>query len=272
ILNSKIYTFAVGPNKKTFSIHGEALAGLSKPLDTLLNGPHQEAQELHVNWPEVDEEIFVRFIEWAYAKTYVTEDPTIFLDHSDIPSFDGVVKVQSTTPVAFYGQVCGVCGSALSDCPYCSLVMREAGPSPRARLIARFLDSNGDHYPASVPAFVPRQNTESCEDYSGVFMCHAKLYVVGDIYDIPELCQLSLHRLHATLSCFELFPGRCDDIAVVAKYLLANTREDDKIREMMALFYACQAEHVCNNDTFRSLLAEEPDFAAQVFSYVVGRL
>lgn len=400
ILESKMFKFSIGVNKKKYPIHGAAIARLSKPLDRLMNGPHKEAQELHVEWPDIDEETFVRFTQWAYTETYDTEVPSIVLAQGATPCVDNVhdsgrepssshqIAVEATQTAekplpsleslhadasapsgpadaalacchnpdcsgymqkqprsrgeshitciycrANYSSIrCKLCTSVYSKCPSClngdsaNLVrsaclnsacclyekddvfnkpgLREAQcqsclkrsssfacyqcgsifmscrrctptikqPQPRQRLIAKFLDNDGAKYPPSVPTFVPRKITESCENYSGVFMCHAKLYVIGDKYNIPELCQLSLHRLHVTLCCFELYPSRYDDIAIVTRYLFENTRSDDRIRQMMALFYACNVEHLSKGDTFQILMDETPGFAANLFSCVSERL
>lgn len=83
----------VGTHKKEYSIHEASLSHLSKPLKVLLNGPLREAQELRVEWPDVDEKTFVRFVQWAYTKHYDTEEPEIIFNQSSIvvePDKDGV--------------------------------------------------------------------------------------------------------------------------------------------------------------------------------------
>jgi hypothetical protein len=54
----------------------------------------------------------------------------------------------------------------------------------------------------SKPAFQPRKNRESCEDYTEVFLRHARLYVFADKYDVDGLKDLSLHMLQRTLAEF----------------------------------------------------------------------
>ncbi|ROW03569.1 hypothetical protein VSDG_01238 [Cytospora chrysosperma] len=133
--------------------------------------------------------------------------------------------------------------------------------SQRGSLIYDFLDESGTKYPTSTSVFLPRKNTEACEDYAGVFLCHAKLYVLGDKYDIPPLRQLTLHRLHATLKEFTLYPSRMNDIATLAKYVFENTVPEDKIRDMITLYYACIVEDATKYDGLKSLIDEIPDFA-----------
>jgi hypothetical protein len=144
--------------------------------------------------------------------------------------------------------------------------------SPRGRLVGKFLDESGSEYPTSTSVFLPRKNTEACEDYTGVFLCHAKLYVLGDKYDIPPLRQLALHRLHATLKEFTLYPSRMDDIATLAKYVFENTVPEDKIRDMITLYYACIVEDASKHDGLKSLIDEIPDFGFGLISKMSERL
>ncbi|KAF3770549.1 hypothetical protein M406DRAFT_336207 [Cryphonectria parasitica EP155] len=225
IIGSKIFKFIVGSRKKEYHVHAAAISPLSKPLNVLLDGPHKEAQELCVEWPDVDEKTFVRFTQWAYTKNYVTEEPDIVLGQHDIPCFDD-----------------------------------KSG------------ENNGTECPSSTSAFIPRKNTEGCEDYTGVFMCHAKLYVLGDTYDIPQLRQLSLHRLYVTLREFTLYPSRFNDLATLAQYIFDNTRPDDRIREIIALYYACIVEDALKHDGLQSLLDTTPEFAFGLISNMRERL
>ncbi|KAL1881282.1 hypothetical protein Daus18300_001134 [Diaporthe australafricana] len=141
-----------------------------------------------------------------------------------------------------------------------------------SELINQFLDVSGTVYPTSTTIFSARKNTEGCEDYTGVFLCHAKLYVLGDKYDIPPLKQLSLHRLHATLKEFILYPSRMNDIATLTKYIFENTVPDDKIREMLTLYYACIVEDARKHDGLKSLVDEIPDFAFSLIFKISDRL
>lgn len=169
-------------------------------------------------------------------------------------------------------KTCSRCGSALSDCPGCAVNLSRWTQSQRVNLIKTFLDERGTKYPTSTPAFLPRKNTEGCEDYTGVFLCHAKLYVLGDKYDVPPLRRLALHRLHATLKEFTLYPSRMNDIATLASYVFDNTAPKDRIRNMITLYYACIVEDASKYDGLKSLIDEIPDFAFGLISKMAERL
>lgn len=376
IIGSDIFTFVIGPNCKEYKVHGTAISRLSKPLGVLINGEMREAKEKCVKWPDVDEKTFVRFTQWAYTETYVTEEPEILLDHSLIgspnsttmtpglpegkasetalyslmtanlslpkkigccrnkacgwygrrkpkPNFQPTCLVcrRAYTATAcascssvyrdcptcgpptrtirnscsngncegmYLGSVTGSvtclgcrttysttqcqCGSIFSDCEACAAENENPALVKRCALVQEFLDTKGTTYPTSTSVFSPRKNTEGCEDYAGVFLCHAKLYVMADTYDIPALKQLSLHRLHATLKEFTLYPSRFNDIATLAKYVFENTVPEDKIRDMITLYYACIVEDAREQDGLKSLIEEIPDFAFGLISKMSDRL
>lgn len=391
ILRSRIFTFVVGSEKKEYTVHETALSQLSEPLCVLLTGPHKEAEECRVDWPDVEEKTFVRFIEWAYTQTYTTAEPDIMhIDESDVStamSFEDEGETASTTspmhgvqaeaPVysleslmssqskaqdsnychnsacdhymvttressqysgsvtclncsrSFNSSRCQTCNSAFRNCstcnpnstktyftscpstqcsnfnkkgrslskgvkPTCHRCQKEftttcckkcdtafadcpsccppTATERRKTFIKQFTDTQGTSFTSPTADFAPRQNTESREDYTPIFLCHARLYVLGDIYDVPELRRLSLHRLHATLRDFILYPSRLGDIAALASYVFRNTTEGDVIRDMISLYYACVVEDASRFDGLKSLVDEIPDFAFGLISRMSERL
>lgn len=134
------------------------------------------------------------------------------------------------------------------------------------------MKQGGTAYPPLATTYLPRANTASMQDFTEVFLCHAKLYVLGDLYDLPALHQLSFHRLYATLKQFVLYPSRLNDIAILAKYLFENTRPDDKIRGLIMLYYACIIEDVSDSKSVKSLIDDFPDFAHKLIIGMSQRL
>jgi hypothetical protein len=80
VLATEPFKFIVGPGKKEFLIHKDIVGRLSATLNTLVNGQMKEAAEGCVVLDDVDEDIFMRFAQFAYTGSYTTFAPT------DIPS------------------------------------------------------------------------------------------------------------------------------------------------------------------------------------------
>ncbi|XMA07271.1 hypothetical protein WAI453_000062 [Rhynchosporium graminicola] len=74
ILNSRIFKFTVGQNidgkSTTFTVHEEAIAALSHPLQSLVRSGLSESETGHATWEHVSKETFVRFAQFAYTGEY----------------------------------------------------------------------------------------------------------------------------------------------------------------------------------------------------------
>lgn len=119
--------------------------------------------------------------------------------------------------------------------------------------------------------FKPRRNADECEDYSQVFLCHAKLYVLAHRYSVSELKKLAGHRLYATLKQFALYPSRRRDVICVARYIFDNTVAGDEVRGMIAVYFACVMEDMIKTEEMKDLMKGGPDFCFEVMSLMANR-
>ncbi|KAL7943700.1 hypothetical protein V8C42DRAFT_328213 [Trichoderma barbatum] len=312
ILLSKPFKFLVGPQKKQFMMHEAAVAILSKTLERLLNGGMKESNEHCVCWEDTDEKTFIRFGEWAYTGDYKSEVPLILLDASQIaittevddvteetkqePIVKSLVSFEAecvlvTTATASWRHcsrnstftidaTCNTCSRTyvVVRCPGCGTLQFKNCPqcrgihNPRKKrdMISKF-NALASYAPPTI-IHTPRKNIESCEDYSDVFLSHARLYVLADKYDIPELRQLSVHKLYATLKEFVLYPERMGDIIGLVKYAFRNTVGSDKLRTLMVEYCACIVEVLCESEDFEDLINDAPDFAYELIKQMGNRL
>lgn len=131
-------------------------------------------------------------------------------------------------------------------------------------------------YTTSGPDFQPRRNRESCENYTEVFLCHARLYVFADKYDIAPLRRLSLHKLQCTLVEFTLYDERVEDIVDLMRYSYANTADCvgyiDDLRLLVAHYAAYVVEDLAQSLGFQSLLEEAGSLARDLVEQMVRRL
>jgi len=145
--------------------------------------------------------------------------------------------------------------------------------SPESTLWTKFKDRR---YPISVPQYKPDKNFEVCEEYSKVFLCHAQLYVFADKYDISDLKDLSLHKLHRTLVEFTVFPQRVGDIVDLIRYSYSNTFDSpgrrDQLRDLVIQYAACVITSLANNAEFQSLLEEPGSLARDLVCQLLERL
>jgi len=64
------FKFIVGAEAKEFYLTRGLVSQLSKPLNTLINGGMRESREGCVVWEDVEVDIFLRFIQFAYTGSY----------------------------------------------------------------------------------------------------------------------------------------------------------------------------------------------------------
>ena len=103
-------------------------------------------------------------------------------------------------------------------------------------------------------------NSEHCEDYTEVFLCHARLYVFAEKYDIQPLRKLSKHNMHRLLSNFCLYTERVGDIVALLRYVYENTPHRahmrDELRDLVMQYIVCQYDKMAPSEEFLDLMEE----------------
>lgn len=106
----------------------------------------------------------------------------------------------------------------------------------------------------------PRSNQGPLEDYSEVFLSHARVYVFADKYDIEPLKNLALQNLHQTLAIYNLYPERCGDIIALIRYSYANTVGRVGAEDLQALltdYMGLEMATLARDEDFKTLLLED---------------
>ncbi len=263
---------------------------------------------------DVDEDTFARFAEFAYTGDYTAGDPEILLDSSQIEAGedksdndDGERAVPDDPPPPppepeEWPRADPVASSSswgsstvrrskkkiskkkreyvVDEAPVEAYPEEEVYPvkkptqaSKRDNLWEEF---RRPQYSALSPSFQPRENREPCEDYTTVFLSHARLYVFAETYQIEQLKYLVLHKLQQTLLVFTPYEERMGDVADLMQYTYVNTYDGsesmDPLRHLVALYAACMAEKLAGNGEFQDLLKEAGDLANDFVAELVKRL
>jgi hypothetical protein len=99
------------------------------------------------------------------------------------------------------------------------------------------------------------------EDYTDVFLSHAKLYVFAEKYDIQTLRTLALENLHNVLAIFTLYKERTGDIITTLRYVYAISRESidgiEDLRTLLKLHVGYEMDTLMEDEGFRDLMIEE---------------
>ena len=92
------------------------------------------------------------------------------------------------------------------------------------------------------PIFEPYKNCDPGEMFTKIFLCHARLYVFADRYQIDSLRTLVLYKLRRTLAAFRLFPQRVPDIFELIRFSYTSTRESDDMGDLLTDYVVCFIE------------------------------
>jgi hypothetical protein len=288
-----------------------------------------EAREKCAFLEDIDEDTFMRFIEYLYTDDYSVPDPEIVLKQSNIASEDRTKETDSEIgPTA---QPSGVNGqeqtelAAVEEWSFSSKKDKkknkktskgnlwreelETLPEPLPEPSVAVPESEPESYQqdgfgytsygkaqsrrqykkdqlwsafkekASVrhrEPWEPRQNKESNESYTHVFLCHAHLYVFSDRYGIEPLQQLTRQKLRLTLSRFSLFKDRVPDVVELVKYIYKHTMDHDqgidRMRSLVIDYVVCHLEVIAEDDNFKQMLQEPGALAKDLLLKLLQRL
>ncbi len=83
-----------------------------------------------------------------------------------------------------------------------------------------------------------RANHAANEDFIGVFLTHARLYVLAEKYWVESLKSLTLHKIHRTLMLFTPYGLRIGDVIklIQSVYSDAKTPEIDELGALVVLY------------------------------------
>jgi len=106
----------------------------------------------------------------------------------------------------------------------------------------------------------PPRNNQRRDDYTEVFLCHARLYKFSDRYEYYGLMTLSLQKLRLTLSTHKLHQERAAAVVALLRYTYKHTMDykegRDKLRNLVLDYVTCYIKLLMREQTFLDLLEE----------------
>lgn len=298
ILASSPFKFVVDGN--VLYIHAGLIALHSVPLNRMINGPMSEAQKGYAELQDVDKGTFIRFIRWAYSGMYFAAefrtDPTQEFPTVSKKGKKGSKEkkgsmrsptleksaIEVTEPIAFAEPapppppVEGLVDFDVPE-PASAFDLPPWGqPTKKSKKVVDLGRSGwgawgtgmkesfiGLQYHVPETTFStppPRSNQGPLEDYSEVFLSHARVYVFADKYDIEPLKKLALQNLHQTLTIYTLYPERCRDIIELIRYSYTHTADRgdgvEGLRALLTHYMGHEMATLARDEGFRTLLLE----------------
>lgn len=298
---SKTFRFLIGPEREEFHLHAALVSHHSKPLGVLVNGQMKEAREGCGLLEEVDKHTFVRFCEYLYTGDYQPADFTIVLDESSVqcadvnqnPQEDSSEPKQSASrPITedmifsnpepqVHERSIAEDEDPLGNWPRntkkkASKAVEPLPPPPISKKTSLWKQFLQRGYNGQIPDFDARKNRESCEEYTDVFLSHARVYVFAEAYNVQQLRYVALQKLQRTLAGFTLYEERTGDITTLLRYVYENTAEHkhelDDLRSLVIHFAACNIETIAQDESFKNMLKEGGSIIGDLLYRLMQRL
>lgn len=112
----------------------------------------------------------------------------------------------------------------------------------------------------------PKANSAPDQDFTPVFLGHARLYTFAEMRLVEPLKSLALYKLHATLLDFCLYERRVGDVVELARYAYdtgpdrSETGKLNELRQLVVEYMACEMDTIGKHPAFQVLLEEGGEF------------
>ncbi|KAF1994261.1 hypothetical protein P154DRAFT_448023, partial [Amniculicola lignicola CBS 123094] len=267
-IQSHQFTFFVGQEGKAIVVHAAAISATSQQLDALINGGMEESETRCARLEDVQVDDFIRFCEYAYRGDYT------------VPPWEHLPPEASSEPEKNQQS-----GSEADPAPEPDIEPIEPVEIPEARyevtptrtlsrttLRAQF---NGRKYLGGdgpkalmLEQFEPKSNSGADQNFTPVFLAHARLYCFAYIRLIAPLKALTLDKLHRTLMGFKLYTKRVGDIIELVRYVYSNPdlpdRSDngqiDGLKNLVVEYIVCEIDWIGRRDEFLKYMEEGGEF------------
>lgn len=264
---SKPFSFIV--EGQSFVVHSGLVSECSEPLDRMINGHLTEAQQGFAILEDIDTESFVRVVRWLYSRDYPALGP--FIAPKEDPAIEPAPAVNDEDWSSW-----ATAGKRKKKDRE-----RKHDQSERTTLKESFISLEYDIGDQGSTLATPaaRSNKSPDEDYTEVFLCHARIYVFADKYDINPLRLIALKKLQMTLAIFTLYPDRVSDVIQLLKYVYDNTDQSteldygqNSIRTMLVHYLGSDLVAFKKHGEIRSLLSANQEMLDDFLGMLAQRM
>ncbi|KAI8280780.1 GPR1/FUN34/YaaH-class plasma membrane protein [Colletotrichum sp. SAR 10_98] len=261
IFQSRQITFVIGKEQKEYSIHESAFSLLSRPLEALLTGGMQESQNAKVIWGEVEDDVFFALVDFAYHGSYpppslrkiIQQKPSSDMSSQEVSSSESSKDdVQNESENQTFLSIISWMSKGITWVPKYDLCKDKF--------------NQGQHYqkPASTSPWAQEMKMTDRTGYTDVFMLHARLYVLADIYAMEQLHVCCLRRIR--ISFLNVTPNAelLETLHDLIVYAFENTKASDGFRKLLHHFCIAQMEWLKSNGFLERMREELPEFLADL--------
>ncbi|KAL6150901.1 hypothetical protein ACJQWK_10756 [Exserohilum turcicum] len=237
-----------------------------------------ESQTGTAQYPDVEPEDFARFVEYAYRHDYTVpcwaQDET-YTENEFVPS---PPADKESCPAAPKPVPEPVDTTRASWRPFSHHQRRSWFNLMHTKNPVHVEFEERNYLTSTQPktvllaAFEPQYNTAPHQDFTPVFLAHARLYTFACMRLVDPLKYLALHKLHKTLLDFTLYEQRVSDVVELARYAYqqGEDRKDDviidELRKLVVDYMVREVSTFRESPVFRTHLHKGGEFFADFFS------
>lgn len=276
-------------------VHSKAIAATSWHFHALVNNGMAQSQEGSVEYPDMDPGDFARYVEYAYRYDYTVPqwalEDKVSMDVSDEP----VANESTTGPVAEeppppsppppwdledesndqWDYLPAIRTVSVFGHSYGAKEKKwKKSVSLRKRFNAEEYLTSDEPKTKSFADCIPKENTEHEQDFTPVFLAHARLYTFACMRLIDPLKRLALHKLHQTLLKFKLYDRRVGDVVELARYAYDHGEDRkpngtiENLRKLVVEYIACEVLIIGKHEAFVPLLQEGGEFVVDFWGII----
>ncbi|KAH6878494.1 hypothetical protein BKA58DRAFT_96730 [Alternaria rosae] len=303
LLSSPQFTFFVGEERAPVVAHAQVMASLSKPFDRLINGSMRESEEKCAALPEVEKNIFLRLVEFAYRSDYTissypNETPTsedseamevedeedeYMSDDDEEDSTDDEEEEENVEEDAEEDDTDATKLRELAGKPLDEII-GEFESMKSESLFELFIEKSytltlrTSHAENTVAVdYSAHRIGDSDRGHKAIFLLNARMYCLAHYYMIPPLKYLALYKLHEALKLcmhpdFLATPERIDDIVALVDFAYSSENTQDRdtntardaLREEVLEYVIVHIDALGTTPAFQELLAGQGQLAADL--------
>lgn len=278
-------------------------------MRALINGGMRESEERIADINDLTVEDFIRFCEFAYRGDYTvphweqdpeptdvsreTTDSQALLDLQNAAhetSYSPEARDEPISPTQWRLDEAPAEPAVVSEFDYTawlsSLEKKKKPQKPsyelalksknefRAQINEREYIKSSDVKDEILKQAIPYSNANSRQNFTPVFLAHARLYTFATMRLIESLKDRALDKLHNTLKVFCLYTDRINDVVELARYAYGNgedRRDDgtiDELRKLVVEYIADNAHVIGQSAHFFALMEEGGEFVGDFWGIV----
>lgn len=203
----------------------------------------------------MDEPTFLRFSQFVYTGDYAGAEPSEdVIERRNLSS----TRILPLPDVKVYdgsgGIVVGGGGRTKASSPWINFAL--------------LFPDDGSHTRRNGPT----------DDYSEVFLSHARIYFLAEYYDIAELQALAVQKLHRALVLFTPYRERVGDLLKLIRFCYEDGPppcqggDGADLKKVVSLYAAVRLEDLWPSEEFQALVEMSGEFSRRLVRAVLTRL